>query len=267
MTASAALPSLYIPHGGGPCFFMDWDPPGTWERMRAWLAGLIGTLPARPEKLLVISAHWESAVPSVTASPAPELLFDYYGFPPHTYELTWPAPGDPALARRVGELFDDAGIAHGEDPARGYDHGVFVPMKVAVPEADIPTVALSLRVGLDPAFHLAMGRALAPLREEGVLIVGSGMSFHNLRAVRMREPLPDAVAFDDWLTDAMEGRPEDRATHLAQWAAAPGARLCHPREEHLIPICVASGAADDRPGVKIFSDDVAGGRVSAFAFG
>jgi aromatic ring-opening dioxygenase catalytic subunit (LigB family) len=262
-----ALPSLYIPHGGGPCFFMEWDPPGIWDRMRDWLGGLIASLPARPEKLLVISAHWESAVPAVTVAPAPDLVFDYYGFPPHTYRLTWPAPGDPDLAARVGELLGAAGIPHRDEAERGYDHGVFVPMKVAVPEADIPTVVLSLHHGLDPSLHLAIGRALAPLRNEGVLIVGSGMSFHNMRAIGQPGAVPGSVAFDDWLTAAMEAEPEAREAALLDWEAAPGARICHPREEHFIPICVASGAAYDRPGRKVFSDCVVGGQVSAFAFG
>jgi len=267
VTGQTELPSLYIPHGGGPCFFMDWDPPDTWNRMRDWLAGLIDTLPARPDKLLVVSAHWECGLPTVTTAPAPELYFDYYGFPPHTYELTWPAPGDPALAARVGELLDAAGIPCEAEAARGYDHGVFVPMKVAVPGADIPTVALSLHHSLDPAVHLAIGRALMPLRSEGVLIVGSGMSFHNLRALRVDGAVPESVAFDDWLSAAMEGPAAERDAALAGWEAAPGARVCHPREEHFIPICVASGAAYDRPGKKLFSDQVVGGQVSAFAFG
>lgn len=267
MKTPGDLPSLYIPHGGGPCFFMDWDPPHIWDRMRGWLEGLIADLPERPEKLLVISAHWETELPAVTTAAAPPLFFDYYGFPPHTYELTWPAPGDPDLAGRVGQLLGDAGIPHRKDADRGYDHGVFVPMKVAVPEADIPTVALSLHHSLDPALHLAIGRALAPLRSEGVLIVGSGMSFHNQRAPRRPRAAPESAAFDGWLTDAMVGPPRERELSLAEWERAPGARYCHPREEHFIPICVASGAAYDRPGRKLFSDQVMGGQISGFAFG
>ncbi|RMF33446.1 MAG: dioxygenase, partial [Alphaproteobacteria bacterium] len=176
-------PSLFIPHGGGPCFFMDWDPPGTWDRQRKFLEDLPGTLPERPTALLVISGHWEAPVFTVQTGPAPPLLFDYYGFPPETYELTWPAPGDPALAARVRTLLEGAGFDTAGDATRGYDHGVFVPLKVAFPAADIPTVQLSLRADLDAAAHLAAGRALAPLREEGVLIIGSGNTYHNMQVM------------------------------------------------------------------------------------
>jgi len=263
-------PSLFIPHGGGPCFFMDWDPPDTWDRQRAFLEALPGTLPERPKALLVISGHWEAPVFTVLSNPAPPLLYDYSGFPAHTYRLEWPAPGDPGLARRVRALLEGAGFETAEDAARGYDHGVFVPLKVAFPAADIPTVQLSLRADLDPAAHLAAGRALAPLRDEGVLIVGSGNSYHNLtrmmRAMRGGEAGEvHGLAFDRWLTGAVtRSDPEERNTLLAQWTVAPGARDAHPREEHLIPIHVAAGA--DR-GVKTLEDHVLGVVESAFRFG
>lgn len=161
---AAKLPTLYIPHGGGPCFFMDWTlgPADTWNRMAAWLRGLPASLPAPPTAILVISAHWEECVPTVLASQAPPLLFDYYGFPAHTYALTWPAPGSPDLAARVQGLLTAAGIPSGRELHRGFDHGVFVPLKVAFPAAQVPTVQLSLRADLDAAAHLAIGRALAP---------------------------------------------------------------------------------------------------------
>lgn len=266
-------PSLFIPHGGGPCFFMDWDPPDTWDRHRAFLEGLPAMLPERPKALLVISGHWEEPVFTVQTNPAPPLLFDYYGFPPHTYQLTWPAPGDPALAGRVRSLLEDAGFETGEDAERGFDHGVFVPLKVAFPAADIPTVQLSLRGDLDPAAHLAAGRALAPLRDEGVLIVGSGNTYHNLRrmlgAMGGRVPAePAGRAFDRWLEEAVtEPDPERRAARLTRWAEAPGARESHPREEHLIPLHVAAGAAGADPGRKVFEDVVMGAIESAFRFG
>ena len=158
-------PTIYLPHGGGPCFFMDWTigPPETWHRMAAWLGGLKDTLPEPPKTLLVISAHWETLTPQVTTGAQPPLLFDYSGFPPHTYQLTWFAPGAPDLALRVTTLLAEAGIPADGDPQRGFDHGVFVPLKVAWPEADIPTVQLSLQAALQPGPHLAIGRALAPL--------------------------------------------------------------------------------------------------------
>ena len=174
------MPTLFIPHGGGPCFFMEWDPPDTWDRHRSFLEPPPASLPEKPKALLVISGHWEAREFTVQSNPAPPLLFDYNGFPQHTYELTWPAPGDPALATRVGELLQGAGFETGTDTARGFDHGVFVPLKLVFPEADIPTVQLSLRSDLDPDAHLAVGRALAPLRDEGVLIIGSGNTYHNM---------------------------------------------------------------------------------------
>jgi aromatic ring-opening dioxygenase catalytic subunit (LigB family) len=155
------LPTFYIPHGGGPCFFMEWTmgPRDTWDRMAAWLRGIADSLLAPPRALLVISAHWETPVPTVTTAAAPPLYYDYYGFPPHTYELRWPAPGSPDLAARVRVLLGNAGIASAGDSTRGLDHGVFIPLKVAFPEAQLPTVQLSLQSGLDPTTHLAIGRA------------------------------------------------------------------------------------------------------------
>jgi aromatic ring-opening dioxygenase catalytic subunit (LigB family) len=263
------LPSLYIPHGGGPCFYMDWTmgPRDTWDRMAVWLRGLEGTLPERPRALLVVSAHWEMPVATVTTSAAPPLLYDYYGFPPHTYDLKWPVPGSPELAGRVRKLLSGAGFESGEDGARGLDHGVFVPLKLSFPEAQVPTVQLSLRQGLDPAQHLAMGRALAPLREEGVLIVGSGMSYHNMRGFNGAASRGDSRRFDQWLTGVVAEEPSKRDAALAAWTKAPSARECHPREEHLLPLMVAAGAAGDDRGRATFSDEVMGVAVSAVSFG
>ena len=194
-------PTLFIPHGGGPCFFMDPSDPDhphsdpMWQPMQDYLAGLIADLPERPRAILLISGHWEEAVFTVHSGERPALLFDYYGFPPHTYQLHWDAPGAPDLARRAADLLAGAGFATAEEAARGWDHGVFIPMKVALPDADIPVAQLSLRHDLDPAAHIAAGRALAPLRDEGVLIVGSGMSFHNLR-IRGPQAIGPSTAWD-----------------------------------------------------------------------
>ena len=258
-------PSYFLPHGAGPCFFMEWTPPQAWDRMAAYLKGLTESLPARPKAILVVSAHWLEPVFTVASASAPKLIFDYYGFPPHTYELTWPAPGDPELARRVAALLQGAGLEAREDPARGFDHGVFVPLKLAFPEADVPVVPLSLRADLDPAAHLAAGRALAPLREEGVLILGSGMSFHNMRGygdARYGEP---SDAFDAWLAETV-AEPAAREAALAAWAGAPGGLQSHPQgqEEHLIPLMVAAGAGG--PGRRDFSDRVLEVTLSAFRF-
>jgi aromatic ring-opening dioxygenase catalytic subunit (LigB family) len=179
--------------------------------------------------------------------------------------LAWPAPGAPWLAERAAALLRAAGLPAEVDPARGFDHGVFVPLKVAFPDADVPVVQMALHASLDPAMHVAAGAALAPLREEGVLIVGSGMSFHNLRAMgdpRVAEP---SRQFDRWLADAAGAEPAERAARLARWAEAPWARLCHPREEHLLPLMVAAGASGE-PGTRDYGEMVLGGAVSAFRF-
>jgi aromatic ring-opening dioxygenase catalytic subunit (LigB family) len=267
---SERLPTMFLPHGGGPCFFMDWNPPEAWNRMRTWLQQLPQSLGARPQALLVISAHWEAPVFTVNSQARPGLLFDYYGFPKHTYELQYPASGAPQLAARVRELLGAAGFDTAEDRERGLDHGVFIPLKVAFPDADIPIVQLSLRAGLDPAEHLAMGRALAPLRDEGVLILGSGMSFHNMRRFSfgpVRGVDADSQRFDDWLAQAVSLPPEQRDARLAQWAGAPGGRASHPREEHLLPLHVVAGAGAEADGARVFADQVMGSAQSAFRFG
>lgn len=262
------LPTVFLPHGAGPCFFMDWPPAGTWDRMAGWLRGLIGGIGARPKALLVVSAHWEAPVFTVNAQARPGLLYDYSGFPPHTYELTWPAEGSPELAARIRKLLADAGIDSADEEQRGLDHGVFIPMKLVVPQADIPVVQLSLRRGLDPAAHLALGRALAPLRNEGVLIIGSGMSFHNMQRFRLDGGGVDAdsLRFDAWLADTISLPRARREQRLLDWADAPGGRAAHPREEHLLPLHVVAGAAGEDPGRKVFEDRVLGSVQSAYLF-
>jgi len=262
-------PSIFLPHGGGPCFFMDWTwgPADTWHATQHFLEGLAATLPAPPKALLVVSGHWEEPVFTASAAAKPELIFDYSGFPEHTYRLTWPAPGDPALAERVSGLLSQAGLPAGLSADRGFDHGVFVPLKVAFPEARIPVVTLSLAASLDPALHLAAGRTLAPLRDEGVLIVGSGMSFHNLRGYGRPETKERARAFDAWLTRAVESQGPERNALLTGWREAPFAAFAHPREEHLIPLMMVAGAGGDAPGVRIFGDEPMGAAISAYRFG
>jgi aromatic ring-opening dioxygenase catalytic subunit (LigB family) len=256
-------PAFFIPHGAGPCFFMEWTrgPADTWARTEAFLRGLVAGLPERPRAILIVSGHWETPVFTVGSNERRELIFDYYGFPEATYELTFPAPGSPELATRVRDLLDAAGLASAADADRGWDHGVFVPLKLVTPDADIPVVQLSLQASLDPALHLAAGRALAPLRDEGVLIVGSGMSWHNMRGFSPAYTAASAE-FDAWLTEAVNDPAE-----LARWAAAPNGRLAHPREEHLAPIFVVAGAAEGEPARSVFRDTVMDVVVSAFQFG
>jgi aromatic ring-opening dioxygenase catalytic subunit (LigB family) len=246
---------------------MEWTrgPADTWDKTAAWLKGLVADLPERPKAILVVSGHWEAPVFTVASSPAPPLIFDYGGFPEHTYRLTFDAPGSPALAGRVRELLGAAGFATDEDAQRGYDHGVFVPLKLVTPEADIPVVQLSLKDGLDPAEHLAAGRALAPLRDEGVLIVGSGMSWHNMRGFT-RAFTARSEAFDAWLSEAMAD-PATRDEAIRNWADGPYAREAHPREEHLAPLFVAAGAAQGELGRHVFKDQAMDVAISGYAFG
>ncbi len=270
------LPTLFIPHGGGPCFFMEWDPPDTWDRMAAYLRAIPADVGVPPKALVAISGHWEEKVATIQNNPAPPLLYDYYGFPESTYRIGYPAPGAPEVSARVAELLGAAGIAWKYDRERGFDHGVFIPLKVAFPRADVPIVQVSLLASMDPAEHIRLGRALAPLRDEGVLIVGSGMSYHNMRTLMgsMRGGADGRIAdpasqrFDDWLKEVLTGTaPQARADALAAWERAPGARDAHPREEHLLPLHVAVGAAVADPGRRTLKDVVMGAAESAFRFG
>ncbi|NLD69259.1 MAG: dioxygenase [Limnobacter sp.] len=263
------MPSFYVPHGAGPCFFMDWNPPGAWDRMAAFLKGLRETLPARPTAIVLVSGHWLEPTFTLTGHERPPLIFDYYGFPPHTYELRYPAPGQPALAAQAADLLGAAGIAARIDTERGFDHGAFIPLKLMFPDADIPVIQLSLRRDMDPLAHLDAGRALATLRDEGVLIVGSGMSFHNMRGYGDPRYTPISAEFDDWLAAAVASPAQQRDALLQDWTQAPQARHCHPSgaEEHLIPLLVAAGAAGDSPGRTVYSERIMETTISAFRFG
>ncbi|WGY44894.1 class III extradiol ring-cleavage dioxygenase [Vibrio sp. ABG19] len=266
---SVTQPTIFIPHGGGPCFFMDWHPADTWDNMAEFLQNIDNLLPERPKAILMVSAHWQTAQFSVTSGTNPELIYDYYGFPAHTYQITYPAPGSPELAEQVVGLLKQAGLSGQQESTRGYDHGMFIPLKLMFPDADIPVVQLSLRNDLNPQAHIELGEALAPLRAQGVLIVGSGMSFHNMRGYgdsRFTEP---SVMFDSWLTEAVEAEPQQRNADLSQWTQAPHAFNCHPQghEEHLLPLMVVAGAAGSDRGRKVYSQQVMKTQLSGFVFG
>jgi len=229
------------------------------------LAREIGT----PRAVLCVSGHWEAAPVRVMAHPQPPMVYDYYGFPAHTYEVQYPAPGAPAVADRVQALLSQAGIPAELDPQRGFDHGTYTALVAMYPRAQVPVLQLSLKSGYDVADHLAMGRALRPLRDEGVLILGSGQSFHNLglRGPAARAP---SNAFDAWLHDTLEGcPPAERVQRLLHWPQAPAARWAHPQEDHLMPLMVALGAAEEEAAHTHYREtDVFGGwTVSSFRFG
>ncbi len=260
------LPAYFIPHGGGPCFFMEWDPPDTWKAMEEWLRDLGSRV--KPKAILVVSGHWEEDAFCAGSNLQPALIYDYHGFPPATYEIKYDAPGSPALAAEAVSLLKKAGLPARLDPQRGWDHGVFIPFKVIYPKADIPIVQLSLHESLDPEMHLRAGRALESLRAQNVLVAGSGMSYHNLRRFMGGSGINEkSDQFDQWLTEAVTAHPSARDRLLAQWETAPAARDAHPREEHLIPLMVAAGAAGIDSGEKVYADRVMAASLSAYKFG
>ena len=267
VTEHQRMPSIFLPHGGGP---WPWTPPFTpalgedYASLRAYLESIPDSLPQRPEGIVIVSAHWEAPLPTVMSRAVPRMLYDYAGFPEDTYSITWPASGSPTLARRVHELLGDSGIDTAENGDRGFDHGTFVPLKLAFPQADIPTVQLSLDAGYDPERHIAMGRALAPLRDEGILIIGSGMSWEDFRAPNIMQR---SGAFDMWFQQTATADAAARDQALRDWTRAPYARSAHPHEEHLLPMMVAAGAAGQDIGHIAWEGSLLGIRLSAVHFG
>lgn len=238
----ARLPTYFLSHGGGPWPWMSGPMREAHRGLEAELRRM-ATEMERPRAVLLVSAHWEERAFTLMAQDAPGMLHDYHGFPPETYRVRYASPGAPWLAREAAALLATAGLAVELDTARGYDHGAFVPMHVMFPQADVPLLQLSLRRDLSPAAHVGAGNALAPLREAGVLLLASGSSYHNLRD-RGAEGSAPSAAFDAWLAQVLElPDPAARRSALIDWERAPAARLAHPREEHLLPLMVAAGAA------------------------
>ena len=264
---STRLPAIYIPHGGGPWPFVDMGPKEMWAPLERYLRTLVTSLPERPRALLVVSAHWEEPAVTLMTGAHPPMLYDYFGFPEESYQLTWPAPGAPALAEKARALLERDGFKTAVDPARGFDHGTFVPLKLAVPDADIPVLQVSLLRGLDPRQHIAMGQALSPLRDEGVFFIGSGSSYHNMRGFGSQRAVEPSRRFDAWLDQAVLQSPHEREEALLKWAEAPAARDCHPREEHLLPLHVMAGAGHEDNVTVPFHFDMMGARTSAVQFG
>eukprot|EP00634_Sargassococcus_sp_CCMP2135_P007126 CAMPEP_0198658098 /NCGR_PEP_ID=MMETSP1467-20131203/22421_1 /TAXON_ID=1462469 /ORGANISM="unid. sp., Strain CCMP2135" /LENGTH=268 /DNA_ID=CAMNT_0044394351 /DNA_START=51 /DNA_END=857 /DNA_ORIENTATION=- len=265
------MATLFVAHGGGPMPILGMDPI-----TKAHLQSVQAHLPEKPKAVLVVSAHWEADPVRVQSSAKPGMFFDYYGFPEESYAYKYDAPGSPELAAKVQKLLQSKDIPCELDAGRDYDHGVFVPMMLAFPEHDVPVLELSVHASLDAAKHLAIGAALKPLRDDGVLILGSGMSFHNMAAFRRggrgTELGSDSRVGDDF-DEALTKTLLDAKTHaarvaaLAEWTALPGARDAHPREEHLLPLMVVVGAADDRDAPsRYFSDSILNAAVSAFKF-
>lgn len=262
-------PAIYISHGGGPWPFMpiSFIPPGDLDPLEAYLRTLVTSLPSPPRAVLMVSAHWEAPVATLMTHPRPPMLFDYTGFGPEAYRLQWPAPTATFLVERVTQLLHEAGMPVAEDAARGFDHGTFVPMMVALPGATLPILQVSLLDSMDPAAHIALGRALAPLRDEGVLLLGSGNSYHNMRGFGHAESTEPSRQFDEWLANAVTSEPGERARRLLAWETAPAARQCHPREEHLLPLHVMAGAAPGDAGTLALRLNALCVHVSCVQFG
>lgn len=257
--------ALYISHGAGPMPILG-DPGHT--QMLENLALLKDRMP-KPSAIIVVSAHWEEAQPTVTGAANPGLLYDYYGFPQESYEIDYPAPGYPVLAAAVHNQLESKGIACRTNTEREFDHGMFIPLKLMYPEADIPCIQLSLIKGLAPAAHIAMGKALAGIEHDNLLILGSGFSFHNMHAFftpDTPETRAQNEAFERWLIETCSSPSLDdaeRTERLRNWTQAPAARYCHPREEHLLPLLVCAAAAGT-PCREYFELEIIGKKASTY---
>ncbi len=253
MTQKTLAPVMFVSHGGGPLPLLG--DPGHSE-----LTATLKTMAAavdKPDAIVMISAHWEEDGFQVTSAAQPPLIYDYGGFPPAAYKYTYAAPGNPQLAAELQTHLLANNLQAALAPNRGFDHGVFVPLKIMYPQGDIPVVCISLNKNFSPQQHIQLGQALAPLRRKNVLILGSGMSFHNLpmlfdaQAANTRQA---STAFNAWLDDTLGEEVDSeqvdseagRANALINWQNAPHARSCHPREEHLLPLHVCYGAAQSR---------------------
>ncbi len=255
---------VYFSHGGGPLPILG---DASHNAMVAFMRQLPSRL-KRPKAILVISAHWEEDQATLLGAEKPAMFYDYYGFPDEAYEITYPAPGSPELANRIVELLSQKNIAAHIDPQRGFDHGVFIPLKLMYPQADIPALQLSLLRGLDPVAHVNLGSALRTLMHENILVIGSGFSFHNMRQFvwhGKNTPDPANDDFQNWLIEVCAGpiSQSEREQRLIDWQKAPSARYCHPREEHLIPLLVCLGMAN-KVATVIFDDYILGKRGVAF---
>jgi 4,5-DOPA dioxygenase extradiol len=236
---------VYFSHGGGPL-------PILGDAGHKAMIDFMRELPSqlrKPDAILVVSAHWEASTITVMDGETPPMFYDYYGFPEEAYQITYPAPGNPVLAHQIVEILKRKDIPVRTDSQRGFDHGLFIPLKLIYPQADIPALQISLLSGLDPAAHLALGNALGELIGENILVIGSGFSFHNLQAFSWQgSPEADSAndAFQDWLVETVTRLPSQKQ-----------------REEHLLPLHVCLGMANE-PAKLIFDDTILGKRAVAF---
>jgi aromatic ring-opening dioxygenase catalytic subunit (LigB family) len=260
----ARMPTYFISHGGGPWPWMeDWR--AMFSKLEASFVQMVKDLPEQPKAILMVSGHWEDDSFAVMSAAKPPMVYDYHGFPPHTFQITYPAPGAPDIATRAARLIAEAGLPVRLDDKQGFDHGTFVPAYVMYPRAEVPLFQVSLRKGYSPAEHLALGRALAPLRDEGILIIGSGLSYHNLRLFGPGAKEP-SEAFDAWLGETLAKPRAVRTPALEAWEEAPYARVCHKEEDHLVPLFVALGAAEGEAAQRVYHDTGLFGGVTASSY-
>ena len=270
MTRYTRLPTYFLSHGGGPWPWLKAERGTMYDELEASLLRVRQELGTLPKAVLMISGHWEADRFLLSSSERPPLVYDYGGFPEHTYCIRYDAPGDPLLAEKVSSMLTSAGVSSDLDPERGFDHGTFTVMHTMYPEADMPLVQLSIRHDYDPAVHFAIGEVLAPLRDEGVVIIGSGFSFHDTRGMRSGLGAQASATFDRWLNEALVGTTaEERRERLLHWAEAPAARAAHPEEDHLIPLMVAAGAAGSDGATRVYhqTDFMGSITVSSYRFG
>jgi aromatic ring-opening dioxygenase catalytic subunit (LigB family) len=261
------LPTYFLSHGGGPWSYMTGEYRQNFVKLESFLKQLPAQLPIIPKAILVVSAHWESHDFGVMASPFPPMIYDYSGFPAHTYNIHYRAPGSPELAQKTYDLIRAAGLEAHLDVERGFDHGTYTILAVTHPDANVPVIQVSIRADFDPKAHLQLGRALAPLREQGVLMIGSGLSYHNFRT---RDPNEASKQFDHWLQQTLTASTAaERAEKLVAWEKAPSARSCHQIEDHLVPLFAVVGAAEFEEGACVHHEEDAFGSitVSSFQFG
>ncbi len=264
--SSTRFPTYFLSHGGGPWPWLKREMPFFGELEKSLLK-VRSELPQKPTAVLVISGHWEEDEFTVLASSKPRMVYDYGGFPDFTYKIQYPAPGHPELASEVQQLLRKAGLIAKLDYERGFDHGTYTILYPMFPEADVPVFQLSLRCDYDPEAHLQAGRAIASLRDKGVMIIGSGFSFHNLQEMLgPSHPFEPATAFDVWLNETMEAPPAERTKRLVNWVSeAPYPRVVHPEEDHFVPLMAALGAAENDKATRIYHE-MFRGRIQSSSF-
>jgi len=264
---SYRLPTYFLSHGGGPWPWIKELRPGAYDQLERSLHDIRRELGELPRAVLVVSGHWEADRFLLSSAARPPMVYDYSGFPEHTYRIRYDAPGDPALAETVRTMLDRGDMPTGLDPQRGYDHGTFSLMHTLYPEAQLPVVQLALKADFDPAEHYRVGELIAPLRDQGVLIIGSGFSFHDVWGIMSGTGKLASAMFDGWLEETLiYSVPEERTRRLVDWSSAPAARAAHPREDHLIPLMVSVGAAGRDAGARVYHEHAFMGAITASSY-